>query len=188
MALAPMRDDNEIPTSDTPADEDQSFPGTGTHGMAHLETLVRLYYLRHSFEFCDTYVTFFLSIIANAFLELLKDTPLGDGDRESLQSTMILCVKGLYDQGQHVHICAVIYRLLRDRFTPQELETLQKYMPWDPVEQEKPLVAEHVQSQWPLALIKVDEDPTALRLENLIKRYSQISLESTSESSSGGSP
>ncbi|KAH6607269.1 Zn2Cys6 transcriptional regulator [Trichoderma cornu-damae] len=111
-------------------------------------------------------------------MDCLKITPAHDVETiKSLRSTVILSIKGLYDQGQHVHLTSVIYRLLRDRLGPQDLADLQKHVVWDPLAPEEPLLLEYAQSQYPLTMGSRDQEPNAARLENLVKKYEQLSTE-----------
>ncbi|KKO98434.1 hypothetical protein THAR02_09461 [Trichoderma harzianum] len=151
---------------------------TAAHAAARLETVGRLYYIRHSFEYCDPFLTIHLSFIAGGAMDSLKMTPADDVETiKSLRSTIILSLKGLYDQGQHIHLTSVIYRLLRDRLAPRDLAILQNYVVWDPLTTEEPLLVEYAQSHYPLTMGNKDEDPTSVRLENLVKEYEQLSTE-----------
>lgn len=151
---------------------------TAAHAAARLETVGRLYFIRHSFEYCDPFLTIHLSFIAGAALDSLKLTPAHDVETiKSLRSTIILSLKGLYDQGQHVHLTSVIYRLLRDRLGPQDLAILQNYVVWDPLTPEEPLLVQYAQSHYPLTMGSKHEDPTSARLENLVKQYERLSTE-----------
>ncbi|KAM0248381.1 hypothetical protein ACHAQJ_009506 [Trichoderma viride] len=151
---------------------------TAAFAAARLETVTRLYYIRHSFEFFDSFLTIHLSFMAGAAMDALKMTPAHEVDTaKSLRSTIILSLKGLYDQGQHIHLTSVIYRLLRDRLEPKDLEILLNYVVWDPLTPEEPLLVQYAQSQYPLTMGNKDADPTSAQVENLVKQYDQISLE-----------
>ncbi|KAL7822712.1 hypothetical protein V8C26DRAFT_179922 [Trichoderma gracile] len=153
---------------------------TAAHAAARLETVARLYYIRHSFEYCDPFLTIHLSFVAGGAMDSLKLTPAHDVETiRSLKSTIILSLKGLYDQGQHIHLTSVIYRLLRDRLSPEDLALLQNYVVWDPMAPEEPLLVQYAQSHYPLTMGSKHQDPTSTRLENLVKKYGQLSTEDT---------
>ncbi|KAL7907447.1 hypothetical protein GGI35DRAFT_456337 [Trichoderma velutinum] len=148
-----------------------------------LETIVRIYYLRHSYEFCNTYLTFFFSNVGFAALEGLRASTVDHERFKHLMSTLILCIKGLYDQGQHVHVASAVYRLLRNRLSPQDLRFLQGYIHWDITEDDSPLIISHVQSEWPLPISDREKDPEAAKLENLARRLNEMSVNSSRETS-----
>lgn len=151
---------------------------TAAHAAARLETVARLYYIRHSFEYCDPFLTIHLSFVAGGAMDSLKLTPAHDVETiKSLKSTIILSLKGLYDQGQHIHLTSVIYRLLRDRLSPEDLALLQNYVVWDPLAPEEPLLVQYAQSHYPLTMGSKHQDPTSTRLENLVKQYGQLSTD-----------
>ncbi|KAL7917956.1 hypothetical protein ACQKWADRAFT_265301 [Trichoderma austrokoningii] len=151
---------------------------TAAHAASLLETITRLYYIRHSFEFCDAFLTIHLSFVAGAAMDALKITPLSEeSTAKSLKSTIILSLKGLYEQGRHVHLTSVIFRLLRDRLEPKDLELLQNYVNWDPLSPEEPLLVQYAQSHYPLTMGNKEADPEGARLENLVKQYDQHAFE-----------
>jgi hypothetical protein len=57
-----------------------------------LETLARLYYLRHSFDACDVFLCNFLVFVANIAIEALNGAMDGVSSNV-LQSTIILCAQ-----------------------------------------------------------------------------------------------
>lgn len=107
---------------------------SGPVAMRNLETVARLYYLRHGFEACDSFMTYFLALLASISLRALEGS--GDGARlspgrgrpEVLRSTLVLAMKGLRDQGRHLHVCKVLFRLLRDRLPPAEADILGRFV------------------------------------------------------------
>ncbi|KAL9488234.1 hypothetical protein ACSS6W_000511 [Trichoderma asperelloides] len=150
---------------------------TASHAAARLETITRLYYIRHSFEYSDSFLTIHLSFVAGAAMDALKITPAHEtSTARSLRSTIILSLKGLYDQGQHIHLTSVIYRLLRDRLEPKDLELLQNHVDWDPLTPEEPLLVQYAQSHYPLTMGSKEADPDGARLENLVKQYDQLAF------------
>ncbi|KAK4081289.1 uncharacterized protein Triagg1_2821 [Trichoderma aggressivum f. europaeum] len=151
--------------------------------MIRLETIVRIYYLRHSYESCNTYLTFFLSNVGFAALERLRSSEVDHERFKHMMSTLIPCIKGLYDQGQHVHVASAVYRLLRNRLLPQDLRFLQGYIHWNITEDDDPLIISHVQSEWPIPIVGREKDPEAAKLENLARRLNEMSVDSSRETS-----
>ncbi|KAK1252494.1 hypothetical protein MKX08_003681 [Trichoderma sp. CBMAI-0020] len=156
---------------------------TASHAASRLETVTRLYYIRHSFEYCDSFLTIHLSFVAGAAMDALKATPAHEASTaRSLKSTIILSLKGLYEQGRHIHLTSVIYRLLRDRLEPKDLELLQNHVDWDPLTPEEPLLVQYAQSHYPLTMGRKEADPDGARLENLVKQYDQLAFEESQSS------
>jgi hypothetical protein len=68
-----------------------------TQAKIGLETLTRLYFLRHSFDTCDVFLCNFLAYLANIAIEALNNarTELGSTSSHAdiFRSTLILCVQ-----------------------------------------------------------------------------------------------
>jgi hypothetical protein len=148
--------------------------------------LIRLYYLRHGFKWHDPNLVQYLTLLGGAALKSIQrlgqmpDTSAAD--LATLRSTLLLCLKGLYDQGKNFYLSKVVLRLLRDRMVQEDLVMFGKYVTLDePEEEDDYEMGEYVQGQWVLPLFDVDEDPEGSRLGNLIKAYRQVSLESMSD-------
>ncbi|KAK2598562.1 hypothetical protein N8I77_011965 [Diaporthe amygdali] len=169
---------------------------SGPVAMRHLETVARLYYMRHGFEACDSFLAYFLALLASISLRALEGS--GDGARlspgrgrpEVLRSTLILAMKGLRDQGRHLHVCKVLFRLLRDRLRLADADILGRFVvaPGDKEEEEEEKevdLALHTRSRFPVPIVKMGEDLNASILENLLEKYQTVSLESSDSSDSG---
>ncbi|KAI0180537.1 hypothetical protein GGR52DRAFT_531750 [Hypoxylon sp. FL1284] len=114
-----------------------TWQGIIQYAEIRLETLLRLYYLRHSFECYDPLLMHWLVFLGDVVLKKL-DNPSGSPttssatttplDLESLRSTLILCAKGLYDQSRNYHIAFIVYRLLRDRMKANDLDLLRTHI------------------------------------------------------------
>jgi hypothetical protein len=160
-------------------DDDTRSRKAVAYALRCLETVLRLYYLRHSFEHTDTFLTYFLSILANMTIENMNSDSVSSDDVETLKilrATLILAVKGLYDQGQHVYVSSVICRLMRDRMTDKDMNALRRHTTW---EDNQPLVPQYVRSAFPVTIVKQDEDWQMETVENLAKKYDQLALEAS---------
>jgi hypothetical protein len=160
-------------------DDDTRSRKAVAYALRCLETVLRLYYLRHSFEHTDTFLTYFLSILANMTIENMNSDSVSSNDVETLKvlrATLILTVKGLYDQGQHVYVSSVICRLMRDRMTDKDMNALRRHTTW---EDNQPLVPQYVRSAFPVTIVKQDEDWQMETVENLAKKYDQLALEAS---------
>ncbi|KAJ3455123.1 hypothetical protein MRS44_013723 [Fusarium solani] len=152
--------------------------------MQCLETVLRLYYLRHSFEHSDTYLTYFLSILAYTTIENMNSDSVSPSDVETLKilrATLILAVKGLYDQGQHVYVSSAMCRLMRDRMTKEDMNGLRRHTTW---KDDQPLVPYYVRSMFPVTIMMLDEDWQMETVKNLAKKYDRLALEANESESS----
>ncbi|OAQ76307.1 C6 transcription factor [Purpureocillium lilacinum] len=189
FAVTQIRTAEHLPSPVSPASSDEkgaaeTWQGGGLGALRRLETVARLYFVRHSFEFCDAFLLLFLSTLGMAALESLREAEGDAAILRDVRSTLILSIKGLRDQGQHIHMAAATYRLLRSRLSPEDLSAVRGHAQWNPVDENEPLVAQHIQSEWPLAILGRDGDPEASSLEALASKYDRLSLEETNDSAS----
>ncbi|XXH04590.1 DNA helicase rad5 [Hypoxylon texense] len=202
------------------ANLEATWQGIIHHAEIRLETLLRLYYLRHSFESYDPLLMHWLMFLGDVVLQRLHHHQLhhhqqsGAGssgatvplDLESLRSTLILCAKGLYDQGLNYHIGVLVYRLLRSRMQASDLDLLRTHILTssspssasppagaDAADQDPPLMMQYVQAQWLAPIDTPTGDPSRRTLEYLLREYEKLSLgdrgaDDVSEISSTASP
>lgn len=93
-----------------------------THSTVQLESVLRIYYLRHSFEVYDTMLVIFLAHLANTILssiEKLEQDPnsVPSETSESLLSALILCFKGLHDQSKNAYIAGLMLAVMKERLS-----------------------------------------------------------------------
>ncbi|PWI65209.1 hypothetical protein PCL_07259 [Purpureocillium lilacinum] len=178
-ALAQTRTAERLPSPLSPASSTGStfaegFRVNDSSALGRLETIVRLYYARHGFERCDSSLLFVLPTLVLASSENMAQVGKDVEIRNAFRSALVLGMKGLYDQGKHSHMAAAIYRLLRNQLSPGDMAVLREYGHWYSLDEEKPLIVEHVRSQWPLAIIGRDINPEALSLQTLACTYSGL--------------
>lgn len=153
--------------------------------VMHLETVIRLYYLRHSFSHCDSFLIYFLSILARATLETMgtyTHKPVLDPQQiRILRSTVLLCMKGMNEQGQNNYIAEVVYRLIKSTLSPQDLDALQANVNLVELTEDDLFVAKQCRSHWPMPGVKVYDNPrdqaVDKTLDRLVKKYNNMTLE-----------
>lgn len=101
----------------------------GTQGRARLESLVRLYYLRHSFKALDIMLIMYLLLLGSISVRVLAPgggggggggaavAGGGDGTQRDA-STFLLCAKGLHDQGQNQYLGSLMFNMLSGLVDP----------------------------------------------------------------------
>lgn len=194
------RSSDDSNSGDGDDDDTPLVSQSGPPAMRNLETVARLYYTRHGFEACDSSLAHPLALLASISLRALEGG--GDGARlaagrgwpEVLRSTLVLAMRGLHDQGRHLHVCKVLFRLLRDRMRPAEEDILGRFVissgegggegGAEGLGSEADL-ALHTRSRFPVPVVKMGEDLKAAVLENLVEKYQAVSLESSEASGSG---
>jgi hypothetical protein len=160
--------------------------------MRNLETVLRLYYLRHGFVRGDSFLGHPLNLLALTSLRQLLNTTTtttssfpSNPDLATTRATLILAAKGIYDQGRNYFINHAVLRLIKQKMGEVEREMLGRVIGesareeegghghggvWDvdnPGEEE---VLRKVRSKvLPLA-VGFGEDPEVNRLEYLIER------------------
>ena len=141
-----------------------------SRAIVRLETIIRLHFLRHSHEYYEGHLTGVLTTMCNIAMESCLAGSKDYTEAEVLEhrrSTLILCLKGLADQGKHVHIAAVICRLLLDRQIPEDLDLLGAHIGMD-VLNDRSMLGQPVYSAYPLEPATM-EDTDSSRLENLLR-------------------
>ncbi|KAH7041207.1 uncharacterized protein B0I36DRAFT_427472 [Microdochium trichocladiopsis] len=154
--------------------------------LMRLETLLRIYFLRHGFECADAYVIQPLSLMGFENVQKLKMDPYGPRS-EAARSSLILAAKGLWDQGQNFYVARTTLSLLRETLQqadPHQVEVRLLDREVDFKEQRnaaEQLQIRHVSSRWPPSMASITEDPEGQRLHSLVERYMNIHIESDDE-------
>lgn len=148
-----------------------------------MESLIRLYYLRHGFEHWDAVMVSYLLFVAfNAVKDLATAPP---ARYNAILSTVVLCAKGMRDQSQNYYIAEAILTLLRDSMDPEKVDVIREFAKIDNEDERKNLVAQQVQSVYPINIVSISDDPEKQRLDTLVKAYTGFSLDDNTASESG---
>ena len=91
------------------------------------ETLIRMYYLRHSFESYDPTLTYCLTLLAFSTLNDMHRVERTSSEHELMRSMLILCAKGLWDQGRCCYISVPIAHLLLEAADPEDARLIRKF-------------------------------------------------------------
>ena len=139
----------------------------------HLQTLVRLYYLRHGFDAMDLFIVIPLVLTGFACVDAIgKQTP---GPKlEVLRSTLILIAQGLYNQRRNHYLAEALYRVILGRMRSEEVALLKAVTINDKFESNKTqALMQVVRSQWPVSVVKRKEDVGLYMLTNLVEQYAR---------------
>ncbi|RFU81800.1 zn2-c6 fungal-type dna-binding domain [Trichoderma arundinaceum] len=146
------------------------FKAIVTFSKACFETIIRLYYIRHGFEQWDTLIVAYIHFMGFRSLKDLNDADTGT--RDAVLSTVILCAKGLRDQGRNYYIGEAIFTILRDSLDAGSLHLLREFVILgDEKEERKEIVAQQINSVYPVNIFSIADNPDYHRLESLVQSY-----------------
>ncbi|KAK2755598.1 C6 transcription factor [Colletotrichum kahawae] len=145
----------------------------------YLQTLIRLYYLRHGYEAMDLFLVIPLMLTGydciNAILEEKSEHQI-----EILRSTLLLVAKGLQSQRRNHYLAEALFRVIRGRMRPQEVALLRSSMTFDDAqEMEKHDMVQAVRSHWPVSIVKKQHEVDDHILTHLVESYGSLNLEET---------
>lgn len=144
------------------------------------ETLLRTYYLRHSFDTFDPMlVNFIIERLGACIAALSTDMSTIPRqqlpDQETLRSTLILCATGLRSQAKSFHVCNLAYLGIQSQMRPRDLQLLLTYVK-PPTEAEMPPLDHETVTSWPLPIISMSEDPKKSALSKMVKDYTDLRI------------
>jgi hypothetical protein len=148
------------------------------HAKACLETIMRIYHLRHGFSHFDTGSVAMATLVALCSIQDLATVDPEDSNvLESIRSTIVLCADGVQDSAKNLHFSEVMLDMLKITMPP-DVVTLIKPPLISAVEAEsrRILAANHVRSQWPVTAVVFDSGTQHRRVEDLIQTVENINL------------
>lgn len=145
--------------------------------MMHLESLLRLYYLRHGFDAFDALLLVHLVHLSNATLTRLARIKLNPesqyaspNDIQLLRSTLILCLKGLHDQFKNFYMSGVVFCAMRNRLSAEDRDLVGRFVTMkDPdTDQEAILKAQPILSEYVIPMVNLNEDSEAGKVVKMV--------------------
>ncbi|KXX83211.1 Nitrogen assimilation transcription factor nirA [Madurella mycetomatis] len=144
----------ENPAPETPGRDStvngRTFQEMGTIARARLETVVRLYYLRHSFEFPDTILNIYLMLLGSISIRTIQapgGSPAAAG-RDA--ATYLLCLKGLHDQGRSNYLGALMFDMISGLVDPGNASLMSDISRIKGEFRGVEIKPEHVHMEWPV--------------------------------------
>lgn len=152
-----------------------------SNSRACLETIFRLYYLRHGFTSLGLIVCQFLMLVGFNSLKDLSRVDLSPSTRDSKLSTVILCAKGFMDQARSYYLAEAAFHMFRDAMDPIHVKVLIDSTKLEEEEERKKLLAQHVQSDWPVNVCSIAQDPEDHRLGNLVHATESLTMKESDD-------
>ncbi|KAI1382785.1 uncharacterized protein F4822DRAFT_96676 [Hypoxylon trugodes] len=146
-----------------------------SHSKACFETLMRVYYLRHGFESLDVTLVQFLHLLGFSALRDMASVENGSATHEALRSTMILCAKGLWEQGQNYYVAEAIFRLLRQSMSAEDIYLLREIAEVEDGDGRLDHMAQEIRSRWPIGVFSMINDNGDHTLEHFVHWWEQYS-------------
>lgn len=155
-----------------------------------LETIMRLYYMRHGFEIHDPWITASMAFIGNMAIDDLASNTANDAKiLDYYRSTLILAAQGLKKQGNNYHVGTLVCIQIQNRMSPSDLQLVRTYISAaEANDTDQTLIAEHSHSEWPIPIIQTSGNLDDLRLNRLVKGYEEMNLEPEDVSSRENTP
>ena len=155
-----------------------------------LETVMRLYYMRHSFEFFDPWLAFASIIIGNtAIANIAAGSSNESNILGSYRSALIMSAQCLNSQGLNFHLGTLLAIQLQSVMGSREMELVRTYVTAAGINNhDQELIAYHSHSQWPVPIIAINENPEKVILKNLVKAFEEVEIQSSDVSSQEGTP
>ena len=165
------------PLLDKEIDQDASPQHVVDEASRYLQTLIRLYYLRHGFEAMNLFIVIPLVLAAYDCLDAINEHTSAF-QLEQLRSTLILVAQGLNAQRKNHYLAEALFRVIRGRMRPVELSLFNSIANVDEGELgELPDMAQAVRSNWPITVVKDKKDVDSYILANLVNNYAHLNVE-----------
>ncbi|RFN49081.1 zn(2)-c6 fungal-type DNA-binding domain protein [Fusarium flagelliforme] len=127
------------------------------------ETLIRAYYLRHSFSTYAPVMVQFLSVLG--FLSAQK-AAINPADH---QSSMILATLGLENQAQQAYLANAMFKLLFSKIPPGMADVTSQYCSLNVAGAVVEIQPAYVRSAYPIHMVSINADAEEQRLDRLIE-------------------
>ncbi|KAI1135321.1 hypothetical protein F5Y05DRAFT_421511 [Hypoxylon sp. FL0543] len=137
------------------------------------ETLIRVYYLRHGFESLDSTLIQFLHLLGFSALRDSSSVEKGSAKHEALRSTLMLCAKGLRDQGQNYYVSEAIFRLLKHSMSIEDALLLKEFTEIEGSDGRLDHMAREIRSRWPIGTFSMADEHGDRTLEQFIRWWEQ---------------
>ncbi|KAI0884524.1 uncharacterized protein GGS22DRAFT_188736 [Annulohypoxylon maeteangense] len=154
------------------------------HSKNCFETLIRVYYLRHGFESLDTALVQFLHLLGFSALRDSSATENDPATREAVRSTLMLCAKGLWEQGQNYYLSEAIFRMFRQSMSTEDVATLREIIEVDDGHGPLNLMAQELRSRWPIGIFSMTDYNKDCTLDHFTHWWQQYLQERPQEVSS----
>ena len=111
---------------------------------------------------------------------------------ENLHSTIILCANILCNQSRNMYMAEAVFRLIKHVMPPQDVHILHNFAKLDDSDEKRDkVVTKHVQSEWPINIVRAPDNSDDHKLDNLLQAFKEFRVDEVNtvdNSSPGPSP
>lgn len=155
------------------------------YARKYLNTLIRLWYLRHGFKGSSFFLCRPLAFLVFHCLQDINDE-MPTPELEATRSTLFLMAKGLREQGLSYYLAETLFRVVRARMRPEENQISRGIKDIaDEEDDERKEQLRNVRSEWPVDILNESGNVGEEELGTLVEQYLHIH---SSKSSISGSP
>lgn len=147
---------------------------------ASLQTLLHMFFHRHGFE---AYYIFLLQVLVQLGFDSIERLRTPEAQQEhfpaimkATRATLILCAKGLRDQGHNFFLSELVFRILRDKMNPVDVKVLKDWAHIKDEDDREKSMMEHVYGEYPVNVESITSDPTEQRLNRLLQTMADLKL------------
>ncbi|KAI0142576.1 hypothetical protein F4776DRAFT_612622 [Hypoxylon sp. NC0597] len=143
------------------------------NSKACFETLMRVYYLRHGYESLDTALIQSLHLLGFSALRDISSADKGSTTHEAIRSTLMLCAKGLWDQGQNYYMSEAVFRLFKQSMSMEDALLFKEITEIEDSDGQLDHMAREIRSRWPIGIFSMADDCADRTLEHFIRWWKQ---------------
>lgn len=146
------------------------------HADVQLETILRLYYARHSFQGYDSQLMMQLAYLGNVALKRRSYADDGSDTNskeklEATRSTLALVLKGLYEQSRNYYVSLSALQIMKGQISAHDQDFLAQFVASEVTKHEEiSLDASGITAQWVFPLVTWKDHPDAVRIAALVKK------------------
>ncbi|SCO87699.1 uncharacterized protein FRV6_11826 [Fusarium oxysporum] len=133
------------------------------------ETILRVYYLRHSFVSYAPVMLQYLSVFGFVSTEDVKEAK-SPSAAEDARSSLILATHGLESQARGAHLTNTVFRLIYKNLPNDVANTACKYFSLKTTEPGGQIQPSLIRSSYPVHMVRIDSDAEEIRLNNHLRQ------------------
>lgn len=137
---------------------------------ARFETILRLYYLRHSFITHAPIMVQFLLVLGFSLAGEVPEAPPPPERLEESKSSLMLATQGLYHQAQGAHLSNTVFRLLYNALPTDAANIADRYFSLKKTDTSSQVLSQYIRAAYPVNVVSMNDDAEEQRLSRLLQK------------------